>query len=383
MEYRYRTLILLATCSGVGARGVSAQNGTSRYHVCLQGYVLPTVLLIGAQKCGTTSLSDDLNRVFPTLARGVRPLPRRFSSNKELHFFDDPAMTKLGLPMYASRFPQCSSQGAQLGAIDSTPIYLRSAFAASQIRGMYPADVLPRLRFLVCLRHPSQRFRSWFDHKGVRLHMEVNAFVQLALEKTHECARLKGIDARSTAALFESCGHPQGAGDSLSAGWYAPQLQLYLRLFDPSQLAIISFGGYIREPVAVLEQLGGFLGLEPHLERRRLAASGAQDARPAALESWGARGRPVSTSARAHGTRAFEPAHSNSRRRKHVLNPRMRALLDAFFEPSVVELGALLDEQSKRGMVVLPRGILETRAAANASETEVHAEIGRIFLADP
>jgi hypothetical protein len=44
----------------------------ARPKACLEGHMLPTVFLLGAQKCGTTSLSVHLCKAFPQLSAGKR-----------------------------------------------------------------------------------------------------------------------------------------------------------------------------------------------------------------------------------------------------------------------------------------------------------------------
>jgi hypothetical protein len=292
-----------------------------------------------------------MSNAFPQLSRGITPLPRRHSSSKELHFFDDEAMTDLGLTAYAKAFPECSSENAHLRAIDATPSYIRKVpDVPRRIRAMYHADVIPSLRFIAILRNPTQRFRSWFDHFGVRkaeeLDMGINRFAALSLRKTIACARDNAIDVKNSEALFNSdCGsaHPAGAG--LSSGLYAAQLQHYLQRFDSSQFAIISFGGFVRQPVDVLAGLGTFLGLQPNLVRLKASSRGSQ-------------------------------------RERHELNPRIRGMLDAFFEPSIPALSALLAEHLRRGMTILPRGIIDAHDhAANSSKS--HMKLGSAVLADP
>jgi hypothetical protein len=281
-----------------------------------------------------------MNHSFPELSRGIRTLPQGFSTSKELHFFDHGIKNNLRLEVYARCFPRCSSGNAQLRGMDATPNYLGAFLAPRSIWGMYPPDVRPRVRFIALLRHPSVRFRSWFDHFGPKVSdLGIDQFVRLALRKTLACANSLKIDVTNSRALFNSACRSLGSpvGQSLVGGLYAAQLANYLRHFASSQFAIISSGGYARQPLDVIEGLGTFLGLQVS---------------PAPL-----------------GTR-----RQNAGRKKHMPHARVLQLLDTFYEPSIPELGVLLDEHSKRGMAVLPRGVLYADAATTPSE------MGRAFL---
>ena len=111
---------------------------------------LPTFVIVGAQKSGTTTLHDALGQV-----------PGIWVSNpKELHFFD--RYRRRGLEWYLDQFHPAPGDRAWG---ESTPIYLyrdaaRSALAAS----------LPDACFVAILREPVSRAYSqyWFSRsKGV------------------------------------------------------------------------------------------------------------------------------------------------------------------------------------------------------------------------
>jgi hypothetical protein len=284
-----------------------------------------------------------MNNSFPELSRGIRTLSQRFSTSKELHFFNNVRRNNYRLEAYARCFPRCSSDNSQLRGMDSTPNYLGAISVPELMQSMYPPDVRPQVRFIALLRHPSSRFRSWFDHFGPsRTNLGINQFVRLALRKTIACARSRGIDVTSSRALFNSKCRSLGppVGQSLTGGLYAAQLMSFLHRFDPSQFAVISSGGYARQPLDVIQGLSTFLGLQL---------------------------RPTPVEAR----------RQNGGRRKHMPHPRALQLLDTFYEPSIPELGVLLDEHSKRGMAVLPPGVLHAGAAANTP-----SEMGRAFLSE-
>jgi hypothetical protein len=276
--------------------------------------------------------------------------------------------------VYARSFSQCSINNPPL-AIDSTPNYLSKPGVARSIWQTYPPSARPQLRFLVILRDPSERFRSWFDHFGASKRdygdIGIDHFARLALRRTMACATRYSIDVTDSEALFNSkCRSPgPPIAASLSGGLYVTHLAEYLRVFDSAQFAIISFGGYIRRPKDVLEQLGTFLGIETDFVRRQLAAiDGPQAAPPAAHLSWFEVEDRAAAALPFHaGRRTMEASHANSHRKKHALSPRVRQLLDDFYAPSIRDLGHLLLEHSKRGMIVLPRGIMASNLTAGSS----------------
>src|SRR5262245_30067681 len=117
--------------------------------------VLPTMLIVGAQRCGTTTLFKALSQhksfVGPTLRKGV-------------HYFD--LNHDRPLDWYRAHFPtkasidalqQRTGSGAVVG--ESSPYYLWHPLAAERI-----AHDLPGVRVIVLLRDPVERAYSAHAH---------------------------------------------------------------------------------------------------------------------------------------------------------------------------------------------------------------------------
>ena len=76
-----------------------------------RGSQLPTVFLLGCEKCGSTSLAFALSRHSQIrMARHALPGEPAFF-RKETHFFDDDLRYTRGLGFYAAHFPQCLRGG--------------------------------------------------------------------------------------------------------------------------------------------------------------------------------------------------------------------------------------------------------------------------------
>lgn len=105
---------------------------------------LPTFLIVGAPRCGTTSL-----------ARYLGAHPDVFMApTKEVHYFD--AVTDPGLGWYAARFSGVTSE---LAIGEATPNYLAVEGAAERI-----AAALPDVAAIAILRDPVERAYSAYRH---------------------------------------------------------------------------------------------------------------------------------------------------------------------------------------------------------------------------
>jgi hypothetical protein len=105
---------------------------------------LPTFVIVGAQKSGTSSLHRTL-RDHPQL---------HMSSNKELHFFD--RQFDRGLEWYAEQFAPEPGQ-TQLG--ETTPAYMYKPSARQHL-----VESLPDARIVMILRNPADRAYSHYWH---------------------------------------------------------------------------------------------------------------------------------------------------------------------------------------------------------------------------
>lgn len=121
--------------------------------------IIPTFLVIGAQKCGTTWLAEMLRQ-----HDDVFVVPE-----KELHYYDDRTRHARGLEWYLPHF----AGGAGAVAVgEATPNYLWTRASALErqlhhVSSDIPAKVradFPDLKLLVCLRDPADRAVSAYYH---------------------------------------------------------------------------------------------------------------------------------------------------------------------------------------------------------------------------
>lgn len=118
------------------------------------------LLIVGEQKCGTTSLFDYLSAH-----------PNIFGSNRKQTFFFMPdsfqKLNKTAAPIKYSEDPDeflrlfPGYSGTEDYLLEATPDYLHTQQALERIRAF--ESVFEEIIILIVLRDPIQRFRSWFN----------------------------------------------------------------------------------------------------------------------------------------------------------------------------------------------------------------------------
>lgn len=208
----------------------------------------PSFLMIGAQRCGTTSLFRTL-RTHPQLVTS--------KYRKGINYFD--LNYYRGMRWYRGHFPIAgiASRGASGDggpvAFEASGYYLYHPFAVERL-----ARDLPGVKLVVMLRDPVERAFSAYKHEYARGY-EVESF-EKALEL--EDQRLAGeIDRMRSDICYESLSHRHHS--YRHRGYYAEQLERVLQLVPRERLHVIDSEDYFDEPATQFSDLLGFLGLRP------------------------------------------------------------------------------------------------------------------------
>jgi len=221
-------------------------------------HVLPDFLIIGGQRCGTTSLFEYLCR-HPSVCRPVE---------KELQFFS--YRFDRGISWYRCHFPTVkAARGRKV--FEATPYYLLHDQAPSRA-----ASVVPEARLVALLRNPTDRAWSHYQHNVLR-GTEVLSF-EAALQAESE--RLDRVGDRSSRA---SASHHK-RHSYVARGRYAEQLDRWLAVYPREQLLVIFSEDLYRDPDATYAQVLDFLDLPGHslAEYRVHTRSSAWDGPPLA-----------------------------------------------------------------------------------------------------
>lgn len=213
--------------------------------------LLPSFLITGAQRCGTTSLYRALAQ-HPLL---LKPVLR-----KGVHYFD--VGYEHGLNWYQSHFPLRMSAallghryGSRAHAYESSPYYLFHPLAGERI-----AADLPGVKLIVLVRDPVERACSAHAHELAR-GFETESHFERALELEPE--RLAGADdllRESPYALHHSHRHHA----YLARGRYADQLDRLEPLIGHQRILVLDSHRFFTDPEAAYDRVLEFLRV-PHV----------------------------------------------------------------------------------------------------------------------
>jgi hypothetical protein len=215
--------------------------------------LLPDFLIIGAQRCGTTSLERYLIQ-HPCVAPPFR---------KEVHFFD--RNLRKGTTWYRAHFPSfllkyyvTTVLRREFVTFEATAAYVFYPHAPKRVR-----ETLPYAKLIVLLRNPVDRAHSQYQHEVS------NGYENLSFEEAinREPERLWGerekmlADENYDSFPYRHCSY-------LARGIYADQLQAWMELFPKEQMLILQSEEFFAQPSMVFQTVLRFLEL-PSFELRQ------------------------------------------------------------------------------------------------------------------
>lgn len=206
---------------------------------------LPDVLIIGAQRSGTSSLYKYLGR-HPNVAPSLR---------KEIEYFsvDYPE----GEQWYRAHFPlaarrrMAAAAGRPFVTFEATPDYLFDPRAAQRAH-----DLVPGAKLIAMLRDPAERAVSHYHH-SVR-----NGLEDLDLETA-----LRSEDDRLEGEIERALADPAYPALALrrhsyvARGRYAEQLDRWLRHYPADRMLVLRSGDLFSRPETTFDRILAFLGL--------------------------------------------------------------------------------------------------------------------------
>lgn len=239
----------------------------------------PDFVLIGAQRCGTTSLFRALMD-HPQILRPVL--------HKGVNYFD--VNYPRGQRWYRGHFPLTSLAQARTRlhgrpcVFEASGYYMYHPFAAARM-----ATDLPDVKLVALLRDPVERAYSAFQHESAR-GFEWETF-ERALDLEDE--RLAGeLERMAADPGYQSFTHRHHS--YTRRGHYADQLEEFVRLFGRHCLLVIESEAFFADPEAEFRRVVDFLDVAP--------------VQPKRFDRYNARsGYPMSEAVRSRLDSHFEP----------------------------------------------------------------------------
>ena len=191
--------------------------------------MLPTFLIIGSQKAGTTSLYNVLKRH-----------PQIFMpETKEINFFFHEHLYKRGIEFYKQYFTNISKKCKAIG--EASPGYICHPEAPKRIK-----KYLPDVKLILTVRNPVDRaYSQYWDNR-----------CNLVESRTFE--------ERVTEALLDT--DKLGKFGYFRRGLYITHIKRFLKYFKREQLLILVFEDLIENPLNFYKKCFRFLGVEDSFE---------------------------------------------------------------------------------------------------------------------
>jgi hypothetical protein len=229
------------------AQRVARSAATSVGRLTSSARVTPDFLIIGGQRCGTTSLYQTL-RTHPDVLPPVL--------HKGVHYFD--TSYPRGAGWYRAHFPLRATarrierrSGTRPLTFESSPYYMFHPLAADRI-----AHDLPGVRLLILLRDPVERAYSAHAHELARGFETEDFETALALEESRLAGEADRIEAEPG---YNSPSHQHHA--YLQRGRYIDHLERLESVFGRNRMHVIDSHRFFTEPEPVYDGVLQFLGL--------------------------------------------------------------------------------------------------------------------------
>lgn len=210
--------------------------------------MLPSFIIIGTQKGGTTSL-------YQYIMKHPQILP---PLEKEIRFFD--YQYHKGLRWYKGHFPTLLSEKIKgltsretIHSGEASPNYLFDPRPPDRIK-----KIIPHVKLIVLLRNPVDRAYSSYQMAFRRGREKLSFAKAIEVESrrlTGELQKIK-MDDRYISMNRQWYSY-------LARGRYIEQIEPWLQNFPREQLLILESGQFFRNPMKVVAEAQQFLGVKP------------------------------------------------------------------------------------------------------------------------
>jgi hypothetical protein len=210
--------------------------------------VLPNFIIIGAAKCGTTSLFNYMTQhpnIYPALWKEIYFFDRYFTRESQWYRANFPTKFYKSLINFKNK---------KFITGEATPTYIHHPLVPQRI-----FETIPDVKLIVLLRNPIDR--AYSHHQ-----MEVSlGFEDLPFEEAinREPERLEG-EKEKMLEDHNYFSYKRQMYSYLSSGIYVEQLRLWMKIFSKDKFLIIKTEDFSEKPKEILKQVFTFLDIQQY-----------------------------------------------------------------------------------------------------------------------
>jgi hypothetical protein len=228
---------------------------------CQNGRVMPSVMLLGAQKAGSTSLYRDLIRRFELSPATVLNKEADWMA-KEVSFFADPKRFKRGRHFYLKHFPLCKSVGKWARSLDASIALDHGEFYVDRLAEFY-GEKAKDLKFIIIVRDPVKRLESEFHHGE---EMVGNEYTEGGAKKIQKESKLedylkKQLKDDGEAMKWRAGNQTEDPPQYFKGSSYAFLIKPWLKRFNGSQFTVVTMRQYQTRTTETLKFIASRLGM--------------------------------------------------------------------------------------------------------------------------
>jgi len=206
--------------------------------------VLPDFLIIGAGKCGTSSLYNYLIQhpnIYPAKFKELNYFVRRWTR------WYRPNFPTIFLKYFVNKFRK-----EQFMTGEASPFYLLNPLVAKQVK-----KKIPNVKIIILLRNPVERTFSQYSQ------WQKTEFESLSFEEAIKSEKIRIIEEWKNYFDDKSISSRKHVRYSyLAGGIYYDQIKAWMDIFPREQFLIIKAEDFFSEPLKHLSQVFDFLGVQ-------------------------------------------------------------------------------------------------------------------------
>lgn len=205
-------------------------------------------LIVGAQRCGTTSMFKALAQhplvAQPFLRKGVHYFDKHYDEGREWY--------RGHFPVRATSIMTRAGRGRPITG-ESSPYYMFHPLAASRI-----ARDLPSVKVIALLRDPVERAHSAHSHERAKGFEDLDFAAAIEAEPTRIAGERERMLADPTYDSYHLQHHAY-----VARGEYITQLERLVGLLGRERVLVVDSQDFFTEPHRVFAEVLRFLGLPP------------------------------------------------------------------------------------------------------------------------